>query len=61
MKKYLFVFLCGCFFLSCKEKEVDFSSNNCKIGIANAAVLPVPVCAQPKRSLPSSIDGIAFD
>ena len=30
MKKYLFVFLSGCFFLSCKEKEIDFSPNNCK-------------------------------
>ena len=29
-------------------------SNNCKIGNAKAAVLPVPVCAQPKTSLPSN-------
>ena len=29
------------------------------IGKANAAVFPVPVCAQPKMSLPCNIAGIA--
>ena len=30
----------------------------CKIGIAKAAVFPVPVCAQPNKSLPLSTIGI---
>lgn len=30
------------------------------IGIANAAVFPVPVCAQPRRSNPQRTIGIAF-
>ena len=31
----------------------------CRMGMANAAVLPVPVCAQPSRSRRSSSGGIA--
>ena len=31
----------------------------CNIGIEKAAVLPVPVCAQPNRSAPASRGGIA--
>ena len=34
--------------------------NNCKIGIEKAAVFPVPVCAQPIKSLPFKTMGIAF-
>jgi len=34
-------------------------STCCKSGIPNAAVLPVPVCACPIISFPSSITGIA--
>ena len=32
----------------------------CKIGMANAAVLPVPVCAMAKTSSPFKIGGIAL-
>ena len=35
-------------------------SRRSRIGSANAAVLPVPVCAQPSRSRPASTCGIAF-
>ena len=38
---------------------VDFASF-WMIGMANAAVLPVPVCAQPRRSNPQRTIGIAF-
>ena len=43
-----------CFFLS------GLSYNNCKIGIEKAAVLPVPVCAQPIKSLRFKTIGIDF-
>ena len=33
-------------------------AKRCKIGSAKAAVLPVPVCAQPSTSLPESTSGI---
>ena len=32
-----------------------------RIGSVNAAVLPVPVCAMPMRSLPARIGGMAAD
>jgi hypothetical protein len=31
------------------------------IGSANAAVLPVPVCAMPSKSSPASTGGMACD
>ncbi|KYF81287.1 hypothetical protein BE18_40570 [Sorangium cellulosum] len=34
-------------------------ARRCRIGKANAAVLPVPVCAHPRTSLPSRIGGMA--
>src|SRR5262245_13922875 len=34
-------------------------ARRCRIGSANAAVLPVPVCARPSRSRPASTWGIA--
>ncbi len=34
-------------------------SNRCKMGSMKAAVFPVPVCADPIRSRPSSAMGIA--
>ena len=37
-----------------------FCDNRCKMGIAKAAVLPVPVWAQPCKSLPFINIGIAF-
>ena len=36
-----------------------FFSRCCRIGMANAAVLPVPVCAMPKMSFPRRTTGIA--
>ncbi len=39
--------------------DFTFSESNCKIGIANAAVFPVPVCAHPSKSCPSSKMGMA--
>ena len=36
-----------------------WSSSRCRIGSANAAVLPVPVAAWPSRSRPASSGGIA--
>ena len=47
-------------------KELSFSARivsgeeAVKIGIANAAVFPVPVCALPKTSWFLSMSGIAF-
>ena len=35
-------------------------SRSCKIGSTNAAVLPVPVGAQPMMSFPARARGIAF-
>ena len=37
-----------------------YAWSNCKIGIANDAVFHVPVCAHPKTSFPSRINGIDF-
>jgi hypothetical protein len=37
------------------------SSRRCRIGRAKAAVLPVPVWAMPKRSLPAMTGVIAWD
>jgi hypothetical protein len=34
-------------------------ANFCRIGSANPAVLPVPVCAPPITSLPARMTGIA--
>ena len=42
-----------------KDPLGDFI-NNSNIGIQKAAVLPVPVCAEPKISLPCNINGIDF-
>ena len=42
------------------ESSGLLEDSNCNIGIAKAAVLPVPVCAQPNRSLPERTGGIAF-
>ena len=39
--------------------SADFPRSCCKIGSANAAVLPVPVCADAKTSLPTMIAGMA--
>ena len=36
------------------------SDKFCKMGIANAAVFPVPVCALPNKSFPCKMEGIAF-
>ena len=36
------------------------AASRCKMGRAKAAVLPVPVWAQPSRSRPSSTGGMAF-
>jgi len=38
---------------------VQFCDRSCIIGIENAAVLPVPVCAHPNTSFHLSITGIA--
>ena len=36
------------------------AARRCRIGSANAAVLPVPVCARPSKSRPARTNGIAL-
>ena len=38
----------------------DLASRRCKMGVAKAQVLPVPVWAQPSTSRPARAGGMAF-
>ena len=45
--------------LGLSVKVLEAGARSCRMGSANAAVLPVPVCAPAIRSRPASTRGIA--
>ena len=47
------------FMVRFSQRGVSSPLSICSVGMANAAVLPVPVWAQPSRSRPLSTTGIA--